>query len=581
MELICPLPAAPRALFGCGEDEVVLVFAQGLASVRAGQFDWLQRGEVGGAARDAHGALYCTIGMQIAFLEEGRVAEPQELSAAFGGPPGGARRVCCTPDGDLWVEGCAKRRRLDGSFTEVHPGPVPAPMPLAVDLHGNLWGLTSEGQVAVLSANKPDAWQARPEEEGSWEWLVADSVGFVWGGGPTGLLRFDPRHPEQGGQLVAQGLPAGAPTALGLSPDDLVLAGFSTGEVFELNINARGELIAQSLASAPGPVCAVYTDGRGAIWAATAEGLYRRGPAADAWQHAWEALGRLPGGNHDIFAAPLQGKLYVAGGLTSEWGFPADWHVFDELWAFDPHLARWALVSRMSFPRRYNGIAALDGRIWIVGGEGKMKDLDLPKGERTTVDVVEIYDPASGTWAVGPRLNNVRTDPFVMVEAGRIWAAGGACNPTTPIATVESIAPGESAWRDEPPLPMPTRQGGCAALEGVLYCVSTEGFFAFDTAARQWLSGLPQLEKSPQAALVTAFAGEVWVMGGYLSKDTFRYSPAERKWRPGPPLPTQQSWGAAAVLEDRLYIIGGAHRSEAQEFVVFDDRTYVLRPGWA
>lgn len=175
MELICRLPAAPRALFDCGEDEVVLVFDQGLANVRAGRLDWLQRGEVGGAARDARGALYCTLGVQILRLEKGKAAEPQELNAAFGGPPGGRRRVSCTPDGALWVEGCPKRRRLDGSFAEVPPGLAPASAPLAVDLHANLWTLTGDGRMAVLPANKPKAWPpARRPRWGSrpttWSW---------------------------------------------------------------------------------------------------------------------------------------------------------------------------------------------------------------------------------------------------------------------------------------------------------------------------------------------------------------------------------------------------------------------------
>lgn len=577
MELISRLPAAPRAMFAHGQDELVLVFAQGLARVRSG-LEWLLRGEVGGAGRDARGALYCTLGTRVLRLEQGKAAEPEDLSAAFGGVPGGARRVSCTPEGDLWVEGCAKRRRLDGSFAEVPPGPAPSPAPLAVDLHANLWSLTAAGQVAVLPVDAPGAWQLLPAEGGPWQWLVADHVGCVWVSGGAGLRRLDPHHPARGWQVVE--LPAGPPTALGLSPDELVLAGTATGEVFEVDLSAQGEVRARLLARASGLVQALHTDGRGAIWAATAEELYRRGPAGDAWQHIWEKLGRLPGSNHDIFAASLQGALYVAGGLTADWGLPARSHVFDELWSFAPQTGGWELVSHMSFPRRYNGIAALDGRIWVVGGEGEIKTPAHPEGERITVDVVEIYDPTSGAWAAGPRLNNVRTDPFVMAEAGRIWAVGGACNPSTPIATVESIAPGESAWRYESPLPVPTRQGGCCALDGVLYCVSTEGFFAFDTAARKWLTGLPQLEKSLQAALVAAFAGEVWVMGGHLSRATWRYAPAEHCWRPGPPLPTVQSWGAAAVLEGRLYIAGGAHWSAPHQRFAFDDRTYVLRPGW-
>ncbi|MCC7261804.1 MAG: hypothetical protein IT369_04690 [Candidatus Latescibacteria bacterium] len=578
MQLICSLPTAPRDLFAPGQDEVVLVFDQGLASIGGAKLEWRVRGEVGGAALDARGALCCTVGKQILSLASGN-AEPQDLSAAFGGPPGGSRRVSVTPDGALWVEGCAKRQRLDGSFVAVPAGPTPAPVPLAVDLHANLWTLTADGQVAVLPVDAPEAWQLLPAAGGPWQWLVADHVGNVWVGGKGGLRCFDPHRPEQGWRTVV--LPGGAPTALGLSPGEQVLVGQATGEVLEVDLSLKGELISRSLARTPGAVRAVCTDGQGALWAATAEGLYRRGPAAAAWQHAWQQVGRLPGSNHDIFAAPLQGRLYVAGGLTADWGLPARSHVFDELWRFCPQTGCWELVNRLSFPRRFNGIAALDGTVWVVGGEGEIKTAAHPEGERLTVDVVDIYDPATATWTAGPRLNDARSEPFVIAEAGRIWAVAGACNPNTAIASVESIAPGESAWRYEQPMPVPTRQGSCCALEGVLYCVSAEGFFAFDTATRRWLTGLPQLEKSPQAAQVAAYAGEVWVMGGHLSHATWRYSPAEQCWRPGPALPTFQSWGAAAVLEGRLYLAGGAHWSALHERFVFDDRTYVLRPGWA
>ena len=442
MELIARLPVAPRALFGQGEDGLFLSFAEGLGVVKGGVLEFLLRGELGGATRSPDGALYCTLGTKVLCLAPGSPRGPQELNAAFGGPPQGGRRVYCTPEGDIWIEGCPKRRRLDGSFSAVPDSPGALPMPLAVDLHANLWGLTSAGQVAVVPANVPQAWQILPLEEGPWERLIADSVGFVWVAGQAGLRRLDTRHPEAGWQVVAQGLPAGAPTALGLSPDDLALVAFASGEVLELDLNTQGEVVSRLLARAPGAGRALHTDGWGAVWVATDQGLYRRGPEADAWQHRWEKVGRLPGGNHDIFAAPLQGKLYVAGGLTSDWGLPARSRVFDELWAFVPQTGCWELLGRMSFPRRYNGIAALDGRIWVVGGEGEIKTPAHPEGEWITVDVVEIYDPASGAWSAGPRLNNVRTDPFVMVEAGRIWAVGGACNPSTPIATVESIAPG-------------------------------------------------------------------------------------------------------------------------------------------
>lgn len=577
MQLIGALPAAPRSLVALGRDEVVLVFDQGLASIEADRLEWRQRGEVGGAAADTGGGVCFTLGERILRLAPGE-AQARDLGAGFG-VPGGGRRVGVTPDGELWVEGCGKRQRRDGSLVAVPAGPTPSPVPLAVDLHANLWTLTADGQVMVLPVDAPAAWQPLPAAGGPWQWLVADHVGNIWVGGAGGLCCLDPHHPEQGWRRV--GLPGGAPTALGRSPDEKVLVGLASGEVLEVDLSAGGELRRQVLARAPAAVGALYTDGQGALWAATAAGLYRRGPAADAWQHAWRQVGRLPGSNHDIFAAPLQGGLYVAGGLTADWGLPARSHVFDELWRFCPQTGCWELASRLGFARRYNGIAALEGKIWVVGGEGEIKSAAHPEGERLTMDVVEIYDPVAGTWSEGPRLNTRRSEPLVMAEAGRIWAVGGACDPSTAIATVESIAPGEGAWRYEAPLPVPLRQGAGCALDGVLYCVSTEGLFAFDTVTRQWLSGLPQLEQTPQAALVAAYAGEVWVMGGHRSQATWRYAPDERRWRPGPALPTWQSWGAAAVLEGQLYLAGGAHWSALHERFVFDDRTYVLRPGWA
>ncbi len=585
MELITRLPAAPHGLFGDGEEGLVLVFADGVGVVRDQHLDWIGRGAVDGAAAGPDGRIYCTRGTQVMrFQRRPDRGDPEDVTASFGGGAAGRGRVVCTPDGDVWVEGCPKRRRLDGSFQAVpeHPGNGPAPVPLAVDIHANRWGLAdgkSGQQVVVVPADVPGAWQTAGLEAGQWDYLVADFVGFVWAAGAAGLWRFNPRSAEAGWQAVAEGLPQRAVTAMGLSPDDFILAGFASGELIELDVNADGETLARPLASAPGAVRAVHTDRQGTIWAALDDGIYCHRAGAEAWQGTWEKRGRLPGGNHDIFAVALQGKLYVAGGLTSDWGLPTRSHVFDELLAYNPGTDSWEVVSRMSFPRRYNGIAVLDGRIWIVGGEGKLQDLEDPNGERVTVDVVDIYDPASGTWTSGPPLNTVRTDPFVMVANGRIWAIGGACDPKTALSTVESIAPGETAWRFETPLPRPTRQGGSCALNGVLYCVSKDGFFAFDTATNKWDEDLPQLTESLQAPLVAAFAGEVWVMGGYLARATYRYAPGERKWRPGPRLPTEQSWGAAAVLGDQLFITGGAHWSEVHQTVVFDDRTYVLRLG--
>lgn len=577
MESTASLPSVPIAIWDDG-DGLHLALPDGLVVLRDATLEATSPSPIDGAARGPDGGVYCASGNRVLRFDPAREDAPEDVTADFGGPARGGRRVACTPYGDVWVEGCPRRRLLNGTFVAAPKGAAARPAPHAVDIHANAWSLVdADGgqQVVVLSADAPDAWQAVELEPGRWHALVADAVGFVWIAGEAGLRRFSPRDVDAGWVDPGDSLPTGAVTALGLSPDEKALAAFASGEILELDIAADGQVLTRQLATVPGGAHHLHADRQGSLWAATGTDLYRQTAAADAWQHTWERQpGRLPGGNHDIFSVPWEGRLYMVGGLTHDWGLPARWRVFDELYVFDPLSGHWDVVSRMRFPRRYNGIAELDGRIWIVGGEG---ELEGPGCERTKLDVVEIYDPSDGSWTVGPSLNEVRTDPFVMTHDGRVWAIGGARPPEEKIQTVESIGIGETAWRYETPLPEPTRQGHGCVLDGVLYAVSIDGVFAYDVARGTWDEDIPQPGEIGQAPLVAAYQGEIWMMGGYKCDETRCYDPETRTWRDGPRLPTEQSWGAAAVLDGRLVITGGAHWSQTHDTVIFDDRTWVLR----
>lgn len=586
MERIVRLNAAPLALFEHDRQRLVLALVDGLAILEQDTLAYVERGPIAGAVQAPDRSYYCTRGDRIVRLEIEREGQLADVTARFAGRPQGRRQVVCTGDGDLWVEGCTTRLQPNGRFA-ANPETSTAewsPAAREVDIYGNYWTLAegSRGrQVLVVPANAPGEWQVCGLASGSWEYLIADSVGYVWVAGSDGWQRFCPRQAEAGWQTITHPLPDSGVTAVGTSPDDLVVAAFADGSLLELDATAAGETVVRSLGATPSPGRCVLTDRAGAVWVATDEGLYRREPAVDAWQHTWEQKrGRLPGGgNHDIFAAACQGRLYVAGGWAGQWGLPVRDHVPDELLAYDPRTECWEVVSRMYMPRRYNGIAALDGRVWVVGGETRFVGRG---GPHQALYLVDVYDPASGTWSAGPSLNHVRTDPFVVTCNGRIYAIGGARHNAGPaLDTVESIGPGEPAWRCETPLPRSTRQGHACALDGVIYCFSIDGAFAFDTLSGRWDEEFPQPGEIGQGPLAAAWKGEVWLIGGYDDRRIRCFDPQVRTWRAGPDLPTEQAWAAAEVLDDRLFIIGGAHRSPAHGAIVFDDRTYVLRAGLA
>lgn len=415
-----------------------------------------------------------------------------------------------------------------------------------VDTYANRWRLT-DGRLEVCPADTgqwrpaPDSTD-EPASEAGWQFVQPDWVGFVWRARADRLERLDPHSLHKGWHVVDIG--PSRLTALGHSADGLTLASFDDGSSVEFDIDAEGEICRRLLGQAP--------------------------PNPPTWQ----SRARLPGGNHDLFAIEYENRLWMAGGLTHGWGLPARMHVFDELLAYDPSSDRWQVVSHMPFPRCYSGIAQIEGTVWIVGGAANLSAPDDPDGPREPLADVQLYDVAADTWRAGPSLSQARLESVVLVAHGRIWAIGGSDGDGLDI--VESIGPGEAQWRREPSPPHAVNQADGCVVDGVLYVMSKAGFLGFEPQTGEWDGDLPQLEVSPQAAQVTAHNGEIWVMGGSRRRDTHIYDPETRRWRDGPDLPCDNSWGAAVDVSGTLLVAGGAHWSERHQSYFFDDRVWAF-----
>ena len=589
MQLVAEIPGEAKAIMVARDGAIYLVVDGpdgGLFALAGEELNELVAGPVGGAAIGVDASIYYTQGGRVFKASTSGDWQPKDFADVFG-QPAGAGRVARTPDGRIWVEGAQRLLEPDGTSAAVpaYPGSSPSPIPATRDLYANYWAIAGTGpqtELLVLAANAPEAWQVVdwPEDgdPAQWSRVQADDNGMVWIGGTGGMRQMDPHKPDAGWKALpgAPVLQLTEPTALSLSPDGLAMAGLVSGQVMEIDLGQESEIHLRFLGEGVGPVSALASDGDGNVWIGAGRGLLRVPPGRGAWQRQWQALGRLPGGNHDIFAAVLDGKLYTSGGATSGWGYPAEQHLFDELWVYDPDTDVWSTVGHMPFHRCYNGIAALAGEIWNVGGAIHEEDNIKARGPRLPLDDVDIYTPATDTWRSGPRLLTARQEPVVVTAHERIYAIGGS-DKTDALASVESIGADETAWRDEPPLPTPMRQYAGCVLDGVIYVVGREGAYSFDPQTEQW-SPLPPPPQYPQASQIAAHDGEVWVLGTHTTARGYRYSPAEGKWQRAPDLPSPNSWGAAAELDGRLIVAGGAHR--ARFHFIFDDRMYALREGW-
>ncbi len=289
----------------------------------------------------------------------------------------------------------------------------------------------------------------------------------------------------------------------------------------------------------------------------------------------WQSLASMPGSNHDIMAAVLRGRIYIAGGFTRTWGEPPHPHAYDELWCYDLAGDRWLAVARFTRPRIFCATVCFQGCIWIIGG-----DIAAVDGKRAATTKVECFDPTTGNLAEGPALPYPQPAPLAVVARGRLYVLGQA-DPTKP-GRMDSIGAGERTWRHETDGPLGMNAISGAEYDGDIYvCVPGTGLARFQSASGRWqIIGGPTKPRSPQ---VVRWRDELWIMGGRDLTDGSAiqiYRPSIGAWRLGPRMPCPLSWGASVVIDEQIYLFGGAAGAgSAGDPYRFSDRTYRCQPG--
>ena len=289
----------------------------------------------------------------------------------------------------------------------------------------------------------------------------------------------------------------------------------------------------------------------------------------------WKVVARMPASNHDVTAAVLGNKVFIAGGLSADFGFPARSHSFDEAWELDVKTWTWRVAAKLFRDRIYCATAAFDGKIWVIGG-----DVIEPNGKRSAVTTIELIDPVTGVVTRGVESTIARPMPLAMEANGRLYVMGNPLGEFDKPGKIESIGVGEKSWRQEPDGPVGMSALAGTSLNGKLYVmIPKQGLAVFDTQTAKWeMIAPPSIPVSNQMA---AYRDEIWMIGGWGPKDplqTLIFDPRARTFRQGPPTPVALSWGGAAVVNGKLIITGGAGlRSDKDRVFIYSDRTYVLQ----
>jgi uncharacterized delta-60 repeat protein len=151
----------------------------------------------------------------------------------------------------------------------------------------------------------------------------------------------------------------------------------------------------------------------------------------------WTATARLTTARHNHTATLLpNGKVLVTGGSNANNNFLGT----SEL--FDPSTGTWTATGSLATPRELHSATLLpNGNVLVAGGN------DDAKAQGILLSSVEIYNPATGTWASGPSLATARDGhSATLMPDGRVLVYAGAGNGNAYLASAELYDPSLGKW---------------------------------------------------------------------------------------------------------------------------------------
>jgi RNA polymerase sigma factor (sigma-70 family) len=227
---------------------------------------------------------------------------------------------------------------------------------------------------------------------------------------------------------------------------------------------------------------------------------------------------------------------------------------------------KWTEKAPMQIARRSSAAGVVDGRIYVIGGQGP-GGVNLPH--------VEVYDLVEDTWSKKSSIPTPRHCLFGGVVNGIIYAIGGweggwegGFGPT-----VEAYNPATDEWTKKADMPTARGCSVVGVVDGKIYVIggtmdaswsvmSTVEEYnpVTDTWTKRADMPTPRME-----AAGSVVDGKIYVIGGTTQNFTPLstvevYDPATDTWTKKTSMPTARGWLSTTVVNGKIYAIGGGTR---------------------
>ncbi len=268
---------------------------------------------------------------------------------------------------------------------------------------------------------------------------------------------------------------------------------------------------------------------------------------------SWETKASMSTARGALGVAAVNGKIYAIGGYDGSQSL----NLVEE---YNPTTDTWTTKSSMPTTRHNLGVVAVNGKIYAIGGG---------TNEVYASNVVEEYDPATDTWTTRESMPVPRRALSVVAVNGKIYAIGGY-NKTGNLKTLEVYDPTTDTWTEKASAMTPGQFISVSEVNGKIYAIggSHRGYFLveeYDLATDTWTIK-ESTSMARFAAGAVTYNEKIYVVGGGRvndkSKNVEVYNPATNSWSTEKEIITGRYALAAAELNGSIYVIGGVHANE-------------------
>jgi N-acetylneuraminic acid mutarotase len=311
-------------------------------------------------------------------------------------------------------------------------------------------------------------------------------------------------------------------------------------------------------------------------------------------QGSWTQMKPIPQGANEVIGAAAEGLLYVYGGERMHTqhvygGVNLRTQPLGMFWSYDPKTDAWTRLKPNPVPVHHGAAVAIGKKFYVFGG---FRLPDTGKIGWYPEDKAWVYDSEAQSWSELPPMPTPRGAHAAVAVGNKIYVIGGAKIPSgmdlpdglTPggpielLGTMEVFDIEKNSWLTLKPMTLPRNHHDIASLDGKLYVIGgtvgscfPSGWAAnvsinevYDIATDTWSTRapMPTARSGIGAAVIDGkiyvIGGEGWVdESGGVFRTNEAYDPNSNTWVEKTPMPTARHGFAKGVFDGKLYTISG------------------------